>query len=157
MRPLLELCIFAAFIPSAIAQDIYPSCPITIVVPFPAGSSTDLVARTIGQKLSERLGQPVTVDNKAGAGGNIGSLAVAQAAPDGYTLLMATVANPISAVSYAKLGYDFERDLAPVTLVATAPLVLVARADSPFKTVQDLIQQARQKPGSISYGSGGNG
>lgn len=155
MKKLLALIAATTLSTAALAE--YPEKPITIIVPFPAASSTDVVARAIGQKLSERLGQSVVIDNKAGAAGNIGSQAAAVAAPDGYTLLMATVANPISASYYEKLSYNFVRDLAPVTLVATAPLVIVTRPDFPANNVKELIEMARRQPGKLSYGSGGNG
>jgi tripartite-type tricarboxylate transporter receptor subunit TctC len=140
----------------AFAQE-YPNKPIRIIVPFPAGSSTDIVARTVGQKLGERLGQPVIVENRVGAAGNVGSQTAAAAAPDGYTLLMATVANPISVGYYKTLSFDFIKDLAPVTLVATAPLIIVARNNLPIDNVKGLIEFAKRSPNKLTFGSGGNG
>jgi len=145
----------AATSAGALADD-YPSRPIRLVVPFPAGSSTDIAARLIGQKLGERLGKPVIVENKPGAGGNIGTQAAAMAPADGYTLLMATVANAISASLYKNLQFDFLKDFAPVTLVGINPLALVANNKVPAKNLHELIAYNKVKS-PLFYGSGGLG
>jgi tripartite-type tricarboxylate transporter receptor subunit TctC len=135
----------------------YPSRPINIVVPFPAGGSADTLARLIGQKLSESLGQPVVVENKPGAGGNLGTDIVAKAAPDGYTLLLTPSSIAIAPALYTKLPFDPVKDFAPVTLLASIPMVVVVNPEFPPKTLLELIALAKSKPGEISYASAGNG
>jgi tripartite-type tricarboxylate transporter receptor subunit TctC len=140
------------------AQDKWPTKPITYVVPFPAGGTTDTLARIIGQKLSVALGQPVIVDNKPGAGGNIGSGSVARAAPDGYTILGGTISShAINASLYPKLPYDPAKSFVPITLIGTNPLVLIVPPNSSAKSVKDLIAQAKAKPGSVTFASAGSG
>lgn len=138
--------------------DNYPEKAVRIVVPFPAGSSTDVLARVIGQRLTETWEQQVLIDNKAGAGGNIGAIATAEATPDGYTLLLGTspifTTNPIL---YTKLPYDPIKGLAAVTMVATMPNVLVVARSLPVQSVKGLIQLTKSKPGQISFASAGNG
>ena len=149
--------LFAAMPLLATGQS-YPSRPIRLVVPFPAGGTTDLLARAMAQKLSEALGQQVVVDNRPGAGGNIGSDIVAKSAPDGYTLLMGTVGTHAINVSlYAKMPYDAVKDFVPIVLVAGVPNVLVVNPALPVKTVADLIKLAKDQPGSINFASSGNG
>jgi tripartite-type tricarboxylate transporter receptor subunit TctC len=148
---------WAITIAAAHAQDVYPSKPVHVMVPFPSASATDVLARTIGQKLSEKWGQPVIVENKPGAGGNLGSEVAAKAPADGYTLLMGTVANTISASLYKKLNYDFVKDFTPVTFVATTPLVLSANAKFLPNTVKELVDYAKTKPGQVNFASGGTG
>jgi tripartite-type tricarboxylate transporter receptor subunit TctC len=141
----------------AAAQN-YPARPIRLVVPYPAGGPLDIMARAIGQKLTEAWKQPVVVDNRAGAGGNIGADLVAKSAPDGYTLLMGAVAtHAINPSLYSKIPYDPVRDFAPVALVAQVPNILVVNPAVPAKTVQELIELARAKPGSLNFGSGSTG
>jgi tripartite-type tricarboxylate transporter receptor subunit TctC len=136
----------------------YPSQTIKIVVPFPAGGGIDVIARIVGPKLSEALGQPVIIENRAGAGGMIGASAVAKAPADGYTLLFGTGStHGTNAVVYAKLPYDPVRDFEPVILVGSSPLVLVVNPSLPAKSVRELIDLARAKPGEFSYGSFGTG
>jgi tripartite-type tricarboxylate transporter receptor subunit TctC len=136
-----------AALPGTLLAQAYPSKPIKIVVPFPPGGSTDLLARRLGEKLVAAMGQPVIVENKPGAGGTTGADYVAKSAPDGYTLLMGvTGSNAIAASLYPKLPYDPLKDFAPVTLVVSAPLVLAVNASSPIKTVKDYIAAARAKP-----------
>src|SRR5450631_2971519 len=136
----------------------YPSKPIRLVVPFPPGGSLDVVARAIGQKLTEAWGQPVVIDNRPGAGGNIGADLVAKSAPDGYTILEGALSTHAVNVSlYAKMPYDPIKDFAPITLVAVTPNVLVLNASFPFNTVPELIAYARANPGKLSFGSGSNG
>ncbi len=147
----------AAFAAAAFAQP-YPSRPIRIVVPFPAGGTTDLIARAAGQKLTESLGQPVVVDNRPGAGGNIGAELVAKSAPDGYTLLMGTVGtHAINASLYPKMPYDHVRDFAPIILVAGVPNVLVVNPSLPVNSVQELIAYGKANPGKLNFASSGNG
>lgn len=135
----------------------YPVKPIRIVVGFTAGGGTDITARRVAQKLSEQLGQPVIVENRTGAGGTIATERVATSPPDGYTLLLVTAADAIQPALRAKLPYDLERDLAPVSLVAIAPFVLVIHPSVPAHNVKELIALARLQPGKLSYGSFGIG
>lgn len=137
------------------AQD-FPNRPVRIVVPQTTGGASDALARTIAQKLSDKWGQPVVVENRAGAGGNVGMEVVATAAADGHTLLMSYVGtHAINGALYKKLPFDPEKDFAPVATLATLPFVAVTRADSPIKTLADLIAAA--KAGQLNYGSAGNG
>ncbi|QHJ01013.1 tripartite tricarboxylate transporter substrate binding protein [Xylophilus rhododendri] len=146
-----------AFAP-AFAQDAYPSRPITVIVPFPAGGTTDIVARLAGQALSQELGQPVVIDNRPGAGGNIGSQMVARAPADGYTLVMGTVGtHAINPALYKKMPYDHLKDFAPISRVANVPNLLVANPSQPYKTVKELIAYGKANPDTISFASSGNG
>jgi tripartite-type tricarboxylate transporter receptor subunit TctC len=136
----------------------YPTKPIRIVVPFPAGGATDVLARAAAQKLTESLGQPVVVDNRPGAGGNIGAELVAKSAPDGYTLLMGTVGtHAINPGIYPKMPYDHVRDFAPIILVAGVPNVLEVNPSLPVNSVQELIAYAKANPGKLNFASSGNG
>lgn len=147
-----------ALLPSMAAAQSFPTKPIRIVVPFPPGGSTDLLARRIGEKLAAVWGQPVVVENRAGAGGTLGADYVVKSAPDGYTLLMGvTGSNAIAGALYPKLPYDVVKDFAPVSLVVSSPLVLVRNPAFAGKTVAEVVAMAKAKPGSISYGSPGNG
>lgn len=142
----------------ACAQGDFPRKPIRLIVPFPPGGPTDLVARPLGQKLSELLGQPVVIDNRGGAGGIIGAEAVAHAEADGYTLLMGTVGtHAINGALYRKLSYDPVRSFTPVALVAAAPVLLVANPATGITSVQQLLAQSRSRPEGLSYGSAGSG
>jgi tripartite-type tricarboxylate transporter receptor subunit TctC len=148
----------ATIVPVAAAQDYPGSKPIRLIVPFPAGGGTDIFARVIGNKLTESLKWVVIIDNKPGAGGNLGIDAVAKAPPDGYTLGLGQTSNlAINPTLYPKLPYDSLKDLVPIVLVADAPLVLVVPASSPYKTLGELIEAAKKKPGDITFGSPGNG
>jgi len=139
------------------AQD-YPSRPIRIIVPSTAGGSVDTLARTVGSNLSQRWGQQVVVDNRSGAGGVIGGEITAKAPPDGYTLIMATIAAMATNVSLAKkLPYDPVRDFAPITLVASQQIVLLVNPNVAARTAQELIQLAKAKPGQLTFASAGNG
>jgi len=141
----------------ALAQP-YPSKPIRLVVPFPAGGTTDILAREVGQRLALSLGQPVVIDNRPGAAGNIGSELVAKSAPDGYTLLMATVGtHAINPNLYARMPYDHVKDFVPVVLVAGVPNVLEVTPSLPVNSVADLIKLAKEKPGKINFASSGSG
>ena len=140
------------------AQAAFPDRPIMLVVPFPAGGSTDLVARVVAEKMSQDLGQQIVVDNRGGAGGNVGAAAAAKADPDGYTILMGTVAtHSINSALYRKMPYDPVKDFAPISLLVVVPNVLVVNPDFPAKNVQELIALLKEKPGEYSYASSGNG
>ncbi len=143
---------------AAAAAEAYPAKPVRFVVAFPPGGGTDIIARSIAQKLAERLAQQVVVDNRPGAGGNIGTDIVAKSAPDGYTILMGS-AGPlaINASLFAKMPFDPIKDLAPVTLAASTPNVLVVHPSFPAATVKDLIALAKAKPGEINFASSGHG
>jgi tripartite-type tricarboxylate transporter receptor subunit TctC len=144
------------FASQAFAQP-YPSRPIRLIVPNPPGGGVDILARSIGQPLAERLGQAVVVENRAGAGGTIGLAAVAKAPPDGYTLGMGVDATlAIAPAVYRSLPYDPVTDFAPVTLIATVPLVLTVNPSLPVQSVKDLIALAKARPGKMDYSSGGN-
>ncbi len=136
----------------------YPVKPIRMIVPSAPGSGPDIMARAIGQKLTESLGQPVVIDDKPGAGGIIGSEATAKSPPDGYTLIMSNAgAHAVNASLYAKLPYDPVKDFAPVTLVALAPNILIVHPSLPMHSARELIALAKAKPGELTFGSGGNG
>lgn len=157
------LCALALALPASLVQaQAWPSKPIRIVVPFAAGGTTDILARALAPELQRALGQPVVVDNKPGAGGNLGAAEVAKSPPDGYTMLMGTVGtHGINAALYPKLPYDPIKDFVPVTLVAGVPNVLVfnpAKADQlGIKNVADLIRYAKANPGKLNMASSGNG
>ena len=140
----------------SIAQD-YPSRPIRVIVPFSAGGAVDGPMRVIAQELSKRFNQQVIVENRPGAGAMIGSEAVAKSAPDGYTLLLASQTNAISASLYSKLAFNPIEDFAPVSLIGREPGVLVVHPSLPVKTVEELITYARERPGKVDYASSGNG
>ena len=147
----------AAMTAAASAQT-YPNHPVRLVVPFPAGGTTDILAREVGERLTATLGQTVIIDNRPGAGGNIGADIVAKAVPDGYTLLMATVGtHAINASLYSKLPYDHIKDFVPVVLVAGVPNVLEVTPSLPVNSVADLIKLAKEKPGELNFASSGNG
>jgi tripartite-type tricarboxylate transporter receptor subunit TctC len=144
--------------PAAQAQPAdFPNHAIRIVVPFAAGGATDVIARVVGQKVSELLGQPVVVDNKAGANGNIGALTVARAQPDGYTLLMATSSHAINASLYRKLDYRLTTDFTALSNLASVPLVLVVNPSLPVKTPAELAAYAKTNDGKVNFASGGAG
>ncbi|MDM0034515.1 tripartite tricarboxylate transporter substrate binding protein [Variovorax sp. J22P271] len=155
------LASLAAGLPAlpALAQPSWPTGkPITYLVPFPAGGTTDLLARLIAQKLGPALGTSVIIDNKGGAGGSIGSEIAARAAPDGFTLLGGTISSHAINVSlYPKIGYDPQKSFAPVTLIGTNPVVLVVNQASPYKTLKELLDASRAKPGGLSSASAGTG
>ncbi len=135
----------------------YPVKPIRLVSPYPPGGANDILARIIGQKLGESLGQQIVIENRGGATGNIGAEFVAKSTPDGYTILMGQASNLTINVSLMKMPYDPVKDLAPVTLVATTPNLLVVHPTFPVKTIKDLVALAKAKPGSINYASSGSG
>ena len=149
---------WATLAPAAGWAETYPSRTIRLIVPFPAGGPTDIVARPLSQMLGDVLGKTLYIDNRGGAGGSIGADAVAKATADGYTLLMATVGtNAINPSLYKRLPYDAVTDFTPIGTVAAAPVAVVANAASPYKTLKDLVEQARAAPNTIAYGSAGNG
>ena len=155
----LALAAFAALAllaPGARAQP-YPSHPVRMVVPFAPGGATDIIARIVAQRLADRLGQSVVVENKPGAGTTIGNAEVAKAKPDGYTFLFAPTPFVISQVVYPKLPYDPQKDFAPVSLLATSPFILVVNAAFPARTTAELVAIAKAKPGTVTFASAGNG
>jgi tripartite-type tricarboxylate transporter receptor subunit TctC len=135
----------------------YPSKSIRFILPFPPGGGTDTLARIVGQKLGEKVGQTVVMDNRPGAGANIGAEIAAHAAPDGYTLLMGNIAHAVNMTLYAKPGYDLATDFAPITLLASTPNILVVNPSVAAKSVQELIVLAKAKPGQLNYASSGSG
>ncbi|WP_119156925.1 Bug family tripartite tricarboxylate transporter substrate binding protein [Caldimonas tepidiphila] len=141
---------------SALAQ-AWPARPITLVVPFAAGGTTDVLARALGDKLRQSLGQPVIIENKPGAGATLGAAGVAKARPDGHTLLMGAVHHTIATSVYKTLPYDFEKSFAPITTVALVPNVLTVNTSTPAKTAQELIASAKTSSGGLTYGSNGAG
>jgi tripartite-type tricarboxylate transporter receptor subunit TctC len=149
-----QFFVLAAFTAHAQA---YPDKLVKIIVPYAAGGAVDIVARSIGQPLSEALKQPVIIDNRPGAGGNIGMEMAAKAAPDGYTLLMASNAIATNMALFPKLTFDGRRDFAPVAKIGYAPLVIVVPASSPAKSLKDLIAMAKAEPGKLTYATAGNG
>jgi tripartite-type tricarboxylate transporter receptor subunit TctC len=141
---------------SAMAQ-AWPAKPISLIVPFPAGGTTDVLARALADKLTQSLGQTVIVESKPGAGATLGADHVAKSKPDGYTLLVGAVHHTIASSVYKKLPYDFQKDLAPITTIALVPNVLVVNANTPAKNVAELVAMLKTKPGQFNYGSNGNG
>jgi tripartite-type tricarboxylate transporter receptor subunit TctC len=159
-RQFLSLATGAAALPiaSRIARaETYPTRPVRIIVGFAAGGGADIAARLIGQWLSDRLGQQFVVENRPGAGGNIGTEAVVNAPPDGYTLLLAAVPNAVNATLYEKLNYNFIRDIAPVAGIIRVPHVILVNPSFPAKTVPEFIGYAKSNPGKINMASAGNG
>lgn len=153
-----SLCLvlgLSASVPAA-AQN-YPSKPIRIVVPFAPGGGTDLLARLFSQRLQETYGQPATVDNRAGAGGNIGAEIVAKAPPDGYTLLLTSASITVNVSLYQKLGYALQRDLVPISQMASSPLILTTHPSVPARSVKELVQISKTLKGGVNFGSNGNG
>src|ERR1700692_3970471 len=141
----------------ASAQTPYPAKPVHIYVPYAAGGAVDILARTLGDTVSRQWGQGVVVDNRPGAGGVIASQALATSPPDGYTLIIVASGHPTNSFLYAKLPYDTFKDFTPISLLASSPNILLVRANSPFKTLADMIAAARAKPGSLSFAHAGSG
>ena len=159
-RKFLELTggvVAAAAFPQFGSADDYPTRPVRIIAGFAAGGGVDITARLIGQWLADRLGQSFAIENRAGAGGNIGTEAVVNAAPDGYTLLLATVPNAVNASLYEKLNFDFIRGIAPVAGIIRVPMVILLHPSVPVRTVPELISYAKANPGTINMASAGNG
>jgi tripartite-type tricarboxylate transporter receptor subunit TctC len=159
-RNFLHLLTGAAALPavSRIAwAQTYPTRPVHVIVGFPPGGTADIVARLVGQRLSERLGQPFVIENRPGAGGNIGTDAVVRAPADGYTLLLAATLNTINATLYDKLNYNFIRDIAPVACIIRTPLIMVVNPAVPAKTLPEFIAYAKDNPGKVTMASAGTG
>ena len=157
-KPLFALlALLAAFVPAHAPAQTYPVKPIRFVVPFAPGGASDVLARLVGQKLAERLGQPVVVENKPGAATTVGAAEVARAPADGYTLLLAPAPFVIAPLMYQNLPYDAARDFTGVALLASSPLILTAHPSVAATTPQELLALAKSKPGAIMYGSPGNG
>jgi tripartite-type tricarboxylate transporter receptor subunit TctC len=153
----LAVAPFAVLAGTGAMAQTWPSKPITLIVPFPPGGTTDVLARALADKLSQSLGQPVIVESKPGAGATLGADYVAKSKPDGYTLLVGAVHHTIATSVYKKLPYDFQKDFAPITIVALVPNVLTVNAATPVKNVAELIAFVKSKPGQTTYGSNGNG
>jgi tripartite-type tricarboxylate transporter receptor subunit TctC len=149
-------CLPALLALPATAQD-YPSRPIRIIVPYNAGGSVDAIARNLAQELTQRLGQPVVVENKAGAGSNVGSTLVAKAPPDGYTLLLISPANAINVTLYKPMPYDVKTELTAVAIVGRAPGILLVHPSFPANNVKEMVAMAKKAPGTLNFGSGGSG
>ncbi len=155
-RLMLALAAVTAIMTSAQAQDAWPTKPIRLIAPFPPASTSDVIGRVFGQKLSQRLGQPVIIDNRVGASGNIGADAIAKAAPDGYTIGIVTSSTHAVAVSLSgKLPYDPLKDFTPISMLANSPYVLVLYPGVPAKDIKELVALAKSKPGTLNYGSAG--
>jgi tripartite-type tricarboxylate transporter receptor subunit TctC len=160
MRHIAQVLLVAASLVAGVAAQAqpYPNRPLKLVVPFPPGGNVDLSARILAPELSKELGQPIVVENKAGAGGTVGLDAVAKSAPDGYTLGVASPINHLAAPSlYPKLPYDSVKDFSPVGLIASVPMVLVVGPSSPVKSVQELVARAKSRPGALTMASAGSG
>jgi tripartite-type tricarboxylate transporter receptor subunit TctC len=142
---------------SVSAQSAFPSKPVHLFVPYPAGGAVDILARTLGDVVSRQWGQSVVIENRPGAGGVIASQALATSTPDGYTLIVVASGHPTNAFLYPKLPYDTFKDFTPISLLASSPNIVLVRADSAFKTIGDVIAAAKAKPGSLSFGHSGNG
>jgi tripartite-type tricarboxylate transporter receptor subunit TctC len=154
----LAVCVAALTTPFAAGQDRYPAKPITYIVPFGAGGTTDVLARLVTVKAGPALGTTFVIENKPGAGGSTGSDLTAKAAPDGYTIQGGTISShAINASLYAKLAYDPVKNFQPITMIGSMPNVLVVRADSPYKSLQDVVNAAKTKPGTINFASSGSG
>ena len=156
VRAVLAATALVAAAPLAIAGE-YPEKPIRLLLPFPAGGAVDIVARVVSARMAELLGRPFVIDNRAGAGGVIATDATAKAAPDGYTLLLTSPNHTINAALNSKLPYDSERDLAPISIVAEVPELLVSHPAAPFTSFAGFVDYARKNPGKLNYASAGNG
>ena len=158
-RTFLQATAGAVLVPGALfAEDKYPSKPITWICPYAAGGNADNRSRQVAKVMGQALGQPIIIDNKAGAGGNIGTEAIAKAKPDGYVIGMGNFAPlAVNHALFKKIGFDPVNDLVPIMLIERGPLVLMVRNDSPFKSVKDIVAAAKASPGKYSYGSGGIG
>jgi len=155
-RLMLALAAVTAIISTAQAQDAWPTKPIRLIAPFPPASTADVIGRVFGQKMSQRLGQPVIIDNRVGASGNLGADAIAKAAPDGYTIGIVTSSTHAVAVSLSsKLPYDPLKDFTPISMLANSPYVLVLYPGVPAKDIKELVALAKTKPGALNYGSAG--
>ena len=149
--------VMALLFAGPILAQSFPAKPVRVVVPYPPGGPTDIVARVLFQQVSEATGQQFLIDNRAGAGGNIGAELVAKSPPDGYTVLIGTTAHAINMSLFKNLGYDVQKDLMPVSLLTQGPLVLIAHPQFPASTVKEVIELAKTKPGGLNFASSGNG
>src|SRR3954469_4332480 len=157
-RAALGLALASAFASTAVLAQAWPAKPIKLIVPLPAGGGTDLIAPELAQKVAGNAGWTIVVDNKPGSGGNLGVDAAAKSPADGYTLVLGQTSNlAINPTLYSHLPYDPLKDLTPVSLVASSPLLIVASANSPFHTLADVVKEAKAHPGSINFASSGNG
>ena len=157
MRKLLAISATTLMLATAAAQG-YPAKPVKLLVGFPAGGGLDVLARIVGQRVSEQWGQPIIIENKPGAGSNIAGDSAAKSTPDGYTLLHTNIAlMSINPALYSKMSFAPMRDLVPVIQLVNLPLAVMVRADSPFNSMKDLVEYARANPGKLNFGSGGNG
>lgn len=158
MKLYTVIALLATSLALAASGQTYPAKPVHLIVPFPAGGATDILSRALSNELGRKLGQPVIVDNKPGAGGTIGALAAAKAAPDGYTLLLTTSStHSIGPAVNPKIPYNVETDFTPIVYVASSPQLLVVPNSSPAKSLREFIDYARQNPGKLNYASSGNG
>jgi len=157
MRTKLWLAVAAALASTAAVAQQYPTRPVRVIVPFPPGGPTDAVARVLAQQFAERLGQPFVVDNRPGAGGNVGMAVAARAAGDGHTLLVASSTVVVNPGLYAKLPFDPYKDFVPVTIAAYTPNVFIAHPSLPARSLQELVAYAKANPGKLDYGSSGSG
>ena len=153
----IVLVLLGALAPSLVHAQAYPTRPVRVIVPFSPGTAADIVARQLGQRLTEMWGQAVVIENQAGAGGNIGAGTVAKAAPDGYTLVMMGINHVINPSLYKEVPYDALKDFKPIARVAVAPLAIVANPKFPANSIAELVALAKARPSEILYGSGGNG
>ena len=142
---------------SALAQQSFPTKPVQLLIPYPPGGAVDILGRTLGDELSKKWGQPVIIENRPGAGGTIASQVVAKSAPDGYTLVIVASGHAINPYLYSNLPYDTFKDFRPISLLGSSPNILLVAANSPYKTLADVLAAARAKPGSLSYGMAGIG
>ena len=149
-------CVLLALTDAAVAED-YPTRPIRMIIPFPPGGSNDVVGRLVARYLTDKIGQQVFVDNRGGAGGTIGTEACANAAPDGYTICIVSIAHAVNPALYTTLHYDPIKSFVPISILATGPNVLVVNPEAPFKTVKDLLAAAKANPGQLNYASAGVG
>jgi len=149
--------VMALLFAGPILAQSFPAKPVRVVVPYPPGGPTDIVARVLFQQVAEATGQQFLIDNRAGAGGNIGAELVAKSPPDGYTVLIGTTAHAINMSLFKNLGYDVQKDLMPVSLLTQGPLVLIAHPQFPASTVKEVIELAKTKPGGLNFASSGNG
>jgi tripartite-type tricarboxylate transporter receptor subunit TctC len=158
-RQLIQSAVSAALLPSLVqAQDKYPSKPITWICPYAAGGNADSRSRQVAKAMSAILGQPIIIENRAGAGGNIGTEAIARGKPDGYTIGMGNFAPlAVNHALFKKLNFDPANDIVPIGLIEKGPLILMVRNDSPYKSIKDIVAAAKANPGKLSYASGGIG
>lgn len=154
---LATLAVLLSLVPAAVAQQNFPTKPVRLLIPYAAGGAVDILGRTLGDELSKRWGQPVIIENRTGAGGTIASQVVAKSEPDGYTLVIIASGHAINPYLYKQLPYDTFKDFTPISLLGSSPNMLLVAANSPFKTLADVLAAARAKPGSLSYGMSGIG